>query len=74
MFNGSRAYFEVFEHKESVVVRNAYIPSSAGVTGLTTALQLAQTGKYDVAVVAKHMPGDYDISYASPWAGANFLP
>lgn len=20
------------------------------------------------------MPGDYDIAYASPWAGANFFP
>jgi hypothetical protein len=20
------------------------------------------------------MPGDYDIEYASPWAGANYLP
>lgn len=20
------------------------------------------------------MPGDYDIEYCSPWAGANFLP
>jgi D-amino-acid oxidase len=27
-----------------------------------------------VTVVAKHMPGDYDIEYTSPWAGANVLP
>ncbi|EWZ28843.1 D-amino-acid oxidase [Fusarium oxysporum Fo47] len=27
-----------------------------------------------VTIIAKHMPGDYDIEYASPWAGANFLP
>jgi hypothetical protein len=27
-----------------------------------------------VTIVAKHMPGDYDIEYASPWAGANYLP
>lgn len=27
-----------------------------------------------MTVIAKHMPGDYDIEYASPWAGANFLP
>ncbi len=47
---------------------------SAGVSGLTSALVLARTGKYDVTVVAKHMPGDYDIEYASPWAGADFLP
>lgn len=47
---------------------------SAGVTGLTTALLLSKTGKYNITVVAKHMPGDYDIEYASPWAGANYLP
>jgi D-amino-acid oxidase len=27
-----------------------------------------------VTVVAKHMPGDYDIEYASPFAGANICP
>jgi D-amino-acid oxidase len=48
--------------------------SSAGVAGLTTALLLAGDKDYDVTVVAKHMPGDYDIEYASPWAGANFFP
>ena len=45
----------------------------AGVSGLTTALQLAKRG-VSVTVVAKHMPGDYDIEFASPWAGANYLP
>lgn len=45
----------------------------AGVVGLTTALQLSKKG-YSITVVAKHMPGDYDIEYASPWAGANYLP
>ncbi|CAC9889793.1 unnamed protein product [Aureobasidium pullulans] len=29
---------------------------------------------YSITVAAKHMPGDYDIEYASPWAGANYLP
>lgn len=47
---------------------------SAGVVGLTTALQLSKNNNYSVTVVAKHMPGDYDIEYASPWAGANYLP
>lgn len=47
---------------------------SAGVSGLTTAYELSKTGKYAITVVAKHMPGDYDIEYASPWAGANYLP
>lgn len=46
---------------------------SAGVSGLTTALLLAKNG-HKITLVAKHMPGDYDIEYASPWAGANYLP
>jgi D-amino-acid oxidase len=46
---------------------------SAGVSGLTCALQLAKKGNA-VTVVAKHMPGDYDVEYTSPWAGANVLP
>ena len=50
------------------------IHNSAGVSGLTTALLLARDGKHNVTIVAKHMPGDYDIEYASPWAGANYLP
>ncbi|TKA60996.1 hypothetical protein B0A49_09405, partial [Cryomyces minteri] len=40
----------------------------AGVVGLTTAMLLSRTPDYSVTVVAKHMPGDYDIEYASPWA------
>ena len=27
-----------------------------------------------ITVVAKHMPGDYAVEYASPWAGATFFP
>ncbi|KAK3988468.1 hypothetical protein QBC44DRAFT_329097 [Cladorrhinum sp. PSN332] len=46
----------------------------AGVSGLTCALQLAKQGGNQITVVAKHMPGDYDIEYTSPWAGANVLP
>ncbi|KIM99927.1 hypothetical protein OIDMADRAFT_42838 [Oidiodendron maius Zn] len=46
----------------------------AGVSGLTTALLLSRNNDYQVTVIAKHMPGDYDIEYASPWAGANYLP
>jgi D-amino-acid oxidase len=44
------------------------------VIGLTTALVLADEGNCDVTVVAKHMPGDIDIEYCSPVAGANYLP
>lgn len=46
----------------------------AGVTGLTTALLLSENPRYKITVAAKHMPGDYDIQYASPWAGANYMP
>ncbi|KAL5320608.1 hypothetical protein ACEPPN_011418 [Leptodophora sp. 'Broadleaf-Isolate-01'] len=45
----------------------------AGVSGLTTALLLSRAG-YNVTILAKHMPGDYDIEYTSPWAGANYMP
>jgi len=48
--------------------------NSAGVSGLTTALLLSKNPEYKITVVAKHMPGDYDIEYTSPWAGANYLP
>lgn len=47
--------------------------SRAGVTGLTTALLLSKNKNYQIVVAAKHMPGDYDIEYASPWAGANYM-
>jgi len=46
----------------------------AGVAGLTTALLLSKRHRYNIVVAAKHMPGDYDIEYASPWAGANYMP
>jgi len=46
----------------------------AGVAGLTTALLLSKNQHYKITVAAKHMPGDYDIEYASPWAGANYMP
>ncbi|KAJ5454489.1 D-amino-acid oxidase, partial [Penicillium daleae] len=46
----------------------------AGVAGLTTALLLSRKSGYKIVVAAKHMPGDYDIEYASPWAGANYMP
>ncbi|GAQ33316.1 hypothetical protein AtubIFM55763_005277 [Aspergillus tubingensis] len=46
----------------------------AGVAGLTTALLLSKKPGYRILVAAKYMPGDYDIEYASPWAGANYMP
>jgi len=47
---------------------------SAGVAGLTTAFLLSKNPRYEITIAAKHMPGDYDIEYASPWAGANYMP
>ncbi|KAK5108780.1 hypothetical protein LTR62_007840 [Meristemomyces frigidus] len=43
----------------------------AGVTGLTTALLLAEAG-YKITIVAAHVPGDSSIEYTSPWAGAHW--
>jgi hypothetical protein len=49
-------------------------PDSAGVLGLSTALALSKHEHLSITLVSKHMPGDYDIEYASPWAGANYMP
>ncbi|SMR48678.1 unnamed protein product [Zymoseptoria tritici ST99CH_3D1] len=43
----------------------------AGVTGLTSAVTLAEAG-YVVTVIAAHVPGDMSIEYTSPWAGAHW--
>ncbi|KAL7924517.1 FAD dependent oxidoreductase [Trichoderma austrokoningii] len=53
---------------------NVIVVAGAGVSGLTSALLLSRNKANKITVVAKHMPGDYDIEYASPWAGANVLP
>ncbi|KAH8431068.1 FAD-dependent oxidoreductase [Aspergillus melleus] len=53
---------------------NNIVVIGAGVAGLTTALLLSRIPGYKIVVIAKHMPGDYDIEYASPWAGANYMP
>ncbi|RDA95128.1 hypothetical protein CP533_2163 [Ophiocordyceps camponoti-saundersi (nom. inval.)] len=53
---------------------NAVVVIGAGVSGLTSALLLSKSKGNAVTIVAKHMPGDYHIEYASPWAGANVLP
>ena len=57
----------------SLLVR-ARSSSRAGVAGLTSALLLSENPTYRITVAAKHMPGDFDIEYASPWAGANYMP
>ncbi|KAL4872599.1 hypothetical protein BDV12DRAFT_161842 [Aspergillus spectabilis] len=56
------------------MVTNNIVILGAGVSGLTTAYLLSQDPANSITVVAKHMPGDYDIEYCSPWAGANYLP
>lgn len=53
---------------------NKIVVVGGGVIGLTTAYLLSKESSNEVTVAAKHMPGDYDIEYCSPWAGANFLP
>ncbi|PHH64384.1 hypothetical protein CDD81_4605 [Ophiocordyceps australis] len=53
---------------------SAVVVVGAGVSGLTSALLLSRDKSKAVTIVAKHMPGDYDIEYASPWAGASFFP
>ncbi|CAH2350716.1 putative D-amino-acid oxidase [[Candida] railenensis] len=45
----------------------------AGVSGLTTALLLKKSNPNSkVTVVAQFLPGDLDITYTSPFAGANW--
>ncbi|KEF53179.1 D-amino-acid oxidase [Exophiala aquamarina CBS 119918] len=56
------------------MARKTIVVIGAGVAGLTTAFLLSKKGKYNIVVAAKHMPGDYDIEYASPWAGGNYMP
>nr|BBH51408.1 D-amino acid oxidase [Rasamsonia emersonii]BBH51422.1 D-amino acid oxidase [synthetic construct] len=53
---------------------NNIVVLGAGVSGLTTAWLLSKDPSNKITVAAKHMPGDYDIEYCSPWAGANYLP
>ncbi|KAJ8132538.1 hypothetical protein O1611_g1087 [Lasiodiplodia mahajangana] len=46
----------------------------AGVSGLTSALVLASHPGYKITIVAEDFPGDTSPLYASPSAGANYLP
>ncbi|KAH8425439.1 FAD-dependent oxidoreductase [Aspergillus melleus] len=57
-----------------MATQNNIVILGAGVSGLTTAYLLSKDASNSITVVAKHMPGDYDIEYCSPWAGANYLP
>lgn len=75
MSPGSSSSGKVINTTTTAQVRSAD-HTRAGVSGLTTAYLLSKDAPsaYDITVVAKHMPGDYDIEYCSPWAGANYLP
>jgi hypothetical protein len=64
----------VFDQTATQMIGTILTKSSAGVSGLTTALILSRDPSKQITVVAKHMPGDYDIEYCSPWAGASFFP
>ncbi|KAE8384897.1 hypothetical protein BDV23DRAFT_176706 [Aspergillus alliaceus] len=44
------------------------------VIGSHDRLSSVKESKSKIVVAAKHMPGDYDIEYTSPWAGANCMP
>lgn len=58
----------------SAMSEKSIVVVGAGVAGLTTALLLSKNPHFMITIAAKHMPGDYDIEYASPWAGANYMP
>src|SRR6187402_581018 len=54
--------------------QESYLVLGAGVIGLTTALELSsQYPSAHITILATHLPGDRDIAYTSPWAGANWL-
>ncbi|KAJ5951352.1 D-amino-acid oxidase [Penicillium vulpinum] len=44
----------------------------AGVLGLSAAVKISKHMR--VTVIARELPGDVGIDYASPWAGAHFRP
>ena len=48
--------------------------SVTGVIGLTTAIEIQESGKYEVAIVADHFPEDgLSIRYTRCWAVSVFL-
>ncbi|OOQ84040.1 FAD dependent oxidoreductase superfamily [Penicillium brasilianum] len=55
------------------MIKGQVIIVGAGVLGLSCAVQLSRSG-YTVTVIARDLPGDSHIDYASPWAGAHFRP
>lgn len=60
--------------KNQPLLNKRVVVIGAGVSGLTTALLLSAHSQFEVTIVSKFMPGDYDIGYCSPWAGAEYSP
>lgn len=51
-----------------------FVVVGAGVVGLTTALEIkARYASSNVTIIAKDLPGDSSPSYASAWAGGNWI-
>jgi D-amino-acid oxidase len=51
-----------------------YVILGAGVAGLTTALELkSRVAEADITILARDLPGDTAPTYASAWAGANWI-
>ncbi|KAF8474696.1 hypothetical protein BDZ91DRAFT_779327 [Kalaharituber pfeilii] len=53
------------------LIEKEVVVCGAGVIGLQAALTLLEEG-FRVTIVAKHWPGEKDIEYTSPWAGAHY--
>ncbi|KAF9486249.1 nucleotide-binding domain-containing protein [Pholiota conissans] len=59
---------------DTATSKKKVIVLGAGVIGLTTALKLQETGRYQVEIVAEILPTDpKNIKYTSQWAGAHFV-
>ena len=54
----------------SIVMRQSVGIIGAGVTGLATAYVLSD--KYDVTIVARDLPGDLGLDWASPWYDVHY--
>lgn len=55
-------------------ISQSYVIIGAGVVGLTTALELKQRRPLaKITILAREIPGDSGPTYASAWAGANWI-
>jgi hypothetical protein len=50
-----------------------YLTPSGDIIGNLGVCKYLHVGGFSL-VKTKYMPGNYDIEYASPWAGANYMP